>query len=78
MLDFQDYVEIQRGTFGLQLEFVSVVTILRQIVQLFGFSTGESKHVELQMRNIRSSVKCLLDKQRIKQVLANLVSNAIK
>ena len=37
VLDFQDYVELQRGTFGLQREFVSVLDMLQSVLNLFQF-----------------------------------------
>ena len=78
VLDFQDYVEIQRGTFGLQRENVSVVDVVLSVLKLFAFSTGENKRLDLLVKNVSRQTTVTLDKQRIKQVLANLVSNAIK
>ena len=45
---------------------------------LFKFAYGDEKEVVMHAENITLETRILIDKQRIKQILANLLSNAIK
>ena len=71
-------MEIQRRTFGLRKELVSVLDIVHEVKKLFNYAYGQEKHLEVRSEGFGEGTRILLDKQRIKQVLANLVSNAIK
>jgi PAS domain S-box-containing protein len=74
--DLLDVSRIQTGRFPLELEEVDVYALLEDIIGRF---TGElaQAHVKVELRADRGLI-ARWDPRRITQVLANLISNAIK
>ncbi len=76
--DILDISKIKSGTFDINIEDTDICTISKQVVELFSKKASE-KQIKLIFNmdeNIPSHIKT--DGIRIKQVLSNLISNAIK
>lgn len=76
--DILDFSKIEAGKMELHREKVSLATLARQQLQLFRHQ-AEEKHLTLDL-NIAAGVPgdVIIDVQRLRQILANLISNAIK
>ena len=75
--DLLDLSSIEAGRLALLPEEVEVGEILRDTLDAFG-SIAASKQITLDAGSAGPPIRALLDGGRIEQVLANLVSNAIK
>jgi len=71
-----DISEAETGTMRLEMSDVSVASIVREVVELYE-DVAEDKHVEVST-NIEAGLTVAADARRLRQVLANLVDNAIK
>ncbi|MFG1495760.1 7TM diverse intracellular signaling domain-containing protein [Saccharospirillum sp. HFRX-1] len=76
--DILDYSKIEAGKMSLNLEFTNIRSLIDQQTQLF-CAQAERKRITLQSE-VDDSVpdEVQIDVQRLRQVLSNLVSNAIK
>jgi len=76
--DILDYSKIEAGKMSLYLEYIDIRSLIDQQTQLF-CAQAERKGIALQSQ-VEASVpdKVYIDVQRLRQVLSNLVSNAIK
>jgi signal transduction histidine kinase len=73
-----DLVRIQEGRVSLGLEFESVADIVYSIIQVFEYD-AEEKQIELRVKlPSEDDLLIQLDRGKIKQVLSNLIHNAIK
>ncbi|PRY50337.1 PAS domain S-box-containing protein [Arcticibacter pallidicorallinus] len=73
--DLLDVSKIQSGKLYLDFETFDLQTLLHEVIELVQF-TSETHEIELDSDSIVLPVQA--DKQRIEQVIINLISNAIK
>ena len=71
-----DISEAETGTMRLEIGDVSVASIVGEVVELYE-DVAEDKHVEVST-NIEAGLTVPADARKLRQVLANLVDNAIK
>jgi len=76
--DILDFSKIEAGKIELRLEPVNIRSILQEITDLFKFKFREKKLEFITDVDKDISRYFVLDELRIKQILLNLVSNAIK
>ena len=77
MLDtLMDISEAETGTMRLEMSDVSVAAIVAEMVELYE-NIAEDKHIEVSS-DVEASLTVAADSTRLRQVLANLVDNAIK
>ncbi|MGE5708318.1 MAG: ATP-binding protein, partial [Bacteroidota bacterium] len=74
--DLLDFARMQAGTFGISCEETDVASLIEEVVATFEPATSEKRLAVRQRIEVPHPVR--LDRQRIFQVLANLVNNAIK
>jgi signal transduction histidine kinase/FixJ family two-component response regulator len=72
-----DLVRIESGQVSLDLEEEDLSRIVRDVVQEFE-RDAKDKGIELKVTLPPAPVPLVLDRQKVKQIVANLVSNAIK
>ncbi len=73
-----DLVRIQEGKATLDLEYGNVAETVASVIQVLEYD-AHRKHVELQTDlPAEDTVRTQLDRGKVKQVLTNLISNAIK
>ena len=75
--DLVDLVSIDVGKFALAPAHCNVAELIRETVDMF-LPVAKAKGVSLEWDDVDSSVSAEFDGDRVLQVLANLVSNAIK
>lgn len=75
--DMLDFAKLESGTFVLQHSTVNVFTIASQVAKSFIPSANKSK-VSINVLKPNTPIKAQLDRDRIVQVLTNLISNALK
>ena len=75
-----DYAQILKNEFKLHLEFVNIETFLTKIHKISKLII-ESKHssveIKLEMNHV-SHTKYIIDKERVKEIILNLLTNSIK
>ncbi len=72
-----DLVRIQENRVTLDLERGNVLDVVRSAVQVFEYDAGK-KHIELQTNlSTKGTFRTFLDKGKVKQIVTNLISNAI-
>ena len=71
-----DISEAETGTMRLEISDVSLPSIVGEVVELYE-DVAEDKHVEVST-NVDASLTVPADARRLRQVLANLLDNAIK
>ncbi len=71
-----DISEAETGTMRLEIGEVSVASIVGEVVELYE-DVADDKHIEVST-NIDDGLTVQADARRLRQVLANLVDNAIK
>jgi signal transduction histidine kinase len=71
-----DITEAETGTMKLELERVDLCELVRQVVELYEYVADERKVAVA--AELPSPCEALVDRSRIRQVLANLLDNAIK
>jgi heavy metal sensor kinase len=71
-----DISEAETGTMRLEIGDVSVASIVGDVIELYE-NVAEDKHIEIS-ENVESGLTVPADSRRLRQVLANLVDNAIK
>jgi len=77
MIDtLMDVAEAETGTMTLSLETVSVPAIVAEVVDLYEF-VAKDKQIAIDV-DVPEGLEVRADKSRLRQVLANLVDNAIK
>ena len=77
MLDtLMDISEAETGTMRLEMSDVAVASLVEEVVELYE-NVAEDKHIEVST-NVESGLTVPADARRLRQVLANLVDNAIK
>ena len=77
MLDtLMDISEAETGTMRLEMSDVSVAAIVAEVVELYE-NIAEDKHVAVSS-DVEAGLAVAADSTRLRQVLANLVDNAIK
>ena len=77
MLDtLMDISEAETGTMRLEMSDVAVASIVEDVVELYEI-VAEDKHIEVST-NVEPGLTVPADSRRLRQVLANLVDNAIK
>ena len=72
-----DISEAETGVMSLQREAVDVGAVLEETVDLYE-DVAESCGISLRVSVPAEGVRCLADRPRLRQVLANLVDNAVK
>ena len=73
--DFLDLQRIEEGDFTLSLEPFELTELLREQVELF---SGQSGAHEVELSESNGELNLLGERDRVAQVIGNLVSNAIK
>jgi signal transduction histidine kinase len=72
-----DLAKMESRTFKLQTEWISIPTLMESCREsLTGLS--QTAQVEIEIHNPKEKIEASLDKDRIQQVVTNLISNAIK
>lgn len=71
-----DISEAETGTMRLEIGDVSLASIVGEVVELYE-NVAEDRHVEMSS-NVEPGLTVPADSRRLRQVLANLVDNAIK
>jgi heavy metal sensor kinase len=71
-----DISEAETGTMRLEIGDVSVASIVREVVELYE-NVAEDKHIDVST-NVEGGLTVPADSRRLRQVLANLLDNAIK
>jgi signal transduction histidine kinase len=71
-----DISEAEKGIMNLQLEKTDTVSLIREVVELYQY-VAEDKGVAV-VTSLPDTLYACLDSNRIRQVLANLLDNAIK
>jgi signal transduction histidine kinase len=72
-----DLSRIEAGRLRLSLEPVAVGATVREVVGLVG-PLARARGVELQVEGLDEDQHVLADRQRLQQVLLNLLANAVK
>jgi len=76
--DILDFSKIQADKLIIQKEFYNLKPIVIDIIKMFGYQ-AETKNIDLTYELDNSSqFDLMIDKTRIKQILINLLSNALK
>jgi signal transduction histidine kinase len=75
--DLLDIASIEAGKLKLKLELLDINEIAQSAVEFLG-KWAKAKNITLEAQTLPSSIKLMLDKDRIIQVITNLVGNAIK
>ena len=75
--DLLNFARIETGHVELKLETVSVEEELTAVQQLIE-PLMTAKHIRHSQRHGDASIRCLADRDRLRQVLLNLLSNAVK
>lgn len=75
--DILDQVRLEAGTFELNLQYRNVKEFLNEFVEIFTPIAFE-KDIQLQLSVMNVEAECLLDFERVYQILSNLVGNALK
>lgn len=79
--DVLDYSKIESGRIALSLESYNLVDLLRECVQLFTLdaaSKGVTLHMVFEAANEGLPERLLGDPHRLRQILVNLIGNAMK
>jgi two-component system cell cycle sensor histidine kinase PleC len=74
--DILDMARLESGRISLDLEPVDVATLIAETVQVFS-AEAEQSQIRLET-DIADDLKLIADRKAIRQILLNLVSNAIK
>jgi two-component system, NarL family, sensor histidine kinase BarA len=74
-----DFAQLEKGLFSVSLERFSPKSLLQEVVSLERFNL-EGKKIQLlfDIEGIRQVDQLVSDKNRVAQVLLNLIQNAIK
>lgn len=75
--DVLDYSKLEAGSFALQNVFVSLNSILKDVTELM-LPFASSKGLAAHFSSLDSDIEIHIDPVRLKQVLINLLNNAIK
>jgi signal transduction histidine kinase len=75
--DLQDATQIERGTLTVETAPQAVAPLLREVVEEFSPSSV-AKSVRLETAATRAETAVLADRDRLAQVLSNLLGNALK
>jgi len=75
--DLIDISMIETGEMRLSFRYFAIAEYLKDIVQEF-FPLAESKNLKLILHPIRKGLKLYADREKLKQVMSNLIQNAIK
>ncbi|MCS6807676.1 MAG: PAS domain-containing protein, partial [Bacteroidota bacterium] len=76
--DILDLSKIEAGRMDIAYEPVDVVQVVREVVSMFSAKTQEKGLKLIVESDIASSVGMMLDEIRLRQILFNLVGNAVK
>jgi len=75
--EFLDTSRLEQGRIVFKKEVVNIIELVKEIIAEMG-SIAEQKHIYLALTNIEPIIYVLADKDRVKQVLVNLIGNALK
>jgi signal transduction histidine kinase/HAMP domain-containing protein len=75
--DLLDYSRLEAGRTALQLEELSVSEVVADVIKHYRHTAAE-KHVELRAEIAPELPRVVTDRRKFAQVLANLISNAVK
>lgn len=76
--DFLDFTQLEAASFALNLSEFDLFALLQEIAAIFGFTTRD-KGIELRLQEAPAErIVVRSDNSRLKQIVINLVSNAIK
>lgn len=75
--DLLDIAKIEAGKMTVRLEAVELTTLLVDIHMLM-WASANSKHLALEIPLPESKIRVVADQEKLKQILINLIGNAIK
>ncbi len=76
--DILDFSKIEAGKLNLHIEQFEIKELLKQVIDLVSFESNQKKlHLEL-MVDKKIPKYCWIDTVRLKQILINLLTNAVK
>jgi len=75
--DLLDVSQITSGKFHVNYEPVDLLAVIKEVVTAF-LAEAQQKKITLQLENHLSSAKVLGDAARLRQVVSNLIGNALK
>ena len=76
-IDLLDISKLEAGKIKLNKEFIAIGDLIEEAVLLFGLKAG-NKGLELRTRLPEKDISIYADKDKIFQVLTNLIGNAVK
>lgn len=78
--DILDVTKIEGDRLNLNKNALNIVDLLQTLIKEFEHSVGDNKEIEFKLhyKNVDSNTIVFADRNRIVQVIANLVSNSIK
>jgi PAS domain S-box-containing protein len=75
--DLLDVAKIEAGKMNVQLQLIEVSALLAEVYMLM-FTTASRKNLELRIHTLPEPVYVWADTEKLKQILINLIGNAIK
>jgi len=75
--DILDLSKIEAGQIEIDLQAVSLGQLVSECAQLHR-ATAEKKGLEIRLDNLKEPVRIMSDGQRLRQILLNLIGNAVK
>ncbi len=78
MEDYLDLAKLDKGRFEVELEPVALVDLVNDLIRSHGLTARKKGLLLASSIDVPSDAIVFLDKQKIRQILSNLLSNALK